>query len=90
MECEIVHRGRCRDFLGFCRGKHAVIEAAILATRLDLLPAAEIQAEFDRLAPLVRKTGGPNERAAFALLLEYASSSFCKSTAPLDKLATRP
>ena len=29
---------RCRDFFGFNRAKHAVVEAAILATRLHLLP----------------------------------------------------
>src|SRR6476646_4218544 len=34
---ETVDRGRVRDFFGFNRAKHAVIEAAILATRTDFL-----------------------------------------------------
>ena len=33
----MVDQGRLRDFFGFNRAKHAVIEAAILATRLSLL-----------------------------------------------------
>src|SRR5437879_1956426 len=37
IECEIVHAERLRDFFGFNRAKHAVVEAAILATRLHLL-----------------------------------------------------
>jgi hypothetical protein len=68
IEAEVVHAGRLRDFFGFNRAKHAVVEAAILATRIAILPLAEIAAEYRRLAVLVDKTGGPAERAAFALL----------------------
>ena len=48
-----------------------MIEAAILATRLHLLPAAEVRDAVGRLAPLVEKTGGQDEREAFAFLQEY-------------------
>ncbi|HEX5442349.1 MAG TPA: DUF447 domain-containing protein [Pirellulales bacterium] len=65
---EVVAEGRVRDFFGFNRAKHAVIEAAILATRIGLLPAAEIRSEFERLKILVEKTGGESERRAFQLL----------------------
>ena len=57
-----------RDFFGFNRAKHAVLEAAILATRTSFLPPDEVAREFARLEPLVAKTGGEQERAAFALL----------------------
>ena len=75
LECEVVKQAELRPFFGFNRAKHAVVEAAILATRVALLPAIEIQAEFKRLAPLVEKTGGPTEHAAFALLKEYVAAS---------------
>ncbi|MGO9469454.1 MAG: DUF447 domain-containing protein [Isosphaeraceae bacterium] len=65
---ETVAQGRLRDFFGFNRAKHAVVEAAILATRTDWLPLGEIIEEFRRLAVPVDKTGGPRERAAFTLL----------------------
>jgi hypothetical protein len=71
MEAEVVHSGRLREFFGFNRAKHAVVEAAILATRTDFLPLAEINAEFHKLAVIVNKTGGEQEKAAFALLQEH-------------------
>jgi hypothetical protein len=70
-EVEVVHAGRLRDFFGFNRAKHAVVEAAILATRTAFLPAEQIAAEFARLTPLVQKTGGEQERQAFAFLEDY-------------------
>jgi hypothetical protein len=71
VSCEVVASGRLRDFFGFNRARHAVIEASILATRVTLLPAEKIQTEMQRLAPLVEKTGGPAERQAFALLKRH-------------------
>ncbi len=73
--CEVVGKGRIRDFFGFNRAKHAVIEAAVLATRLDVLPAEQICEEFKRLAVLVQKAAGPQERQAFQLLDEYVGES---------------
>src|SRR4029078_3659489 len=73
---ETVDRGRLGDFFGFNRAKHAVIEAAILATRTDFLAGSHIQAEFDRLAVLVEKTGGRQERNAFEFLRQYVREQF--------------
>lgn len=71
IEADVVDSGVLREFFGFNRAKHAVVEAAILATRTFLLPPEEIDAEFARLAPLVEKTGGESEQRAFAFLQEY-------------------
>ena len=68
---EVVESGEQRPFLGFNRAKHAVVEAAILATRLDFLPAEEIAEEMRRLSSQVIKTGGAVEVRAFNLLLEH-------------------
>lgn len=68
IETRVVRTGRGRDFFGFNRAKHAVVEAAILATRLHLLPHAEIAAEFAKLRIIVDKTGGPAEHEAMDLL----------------------
>jgi uncharacterized protein len=75
IEAETVHCGRRRDFFGFSRAKHAIVEAAILATRLAILPAEEIAREFRRLAVLVEKTGGPQEHEAFRFLSEYVTEA---------------
>ena len=71
----VVHRGFRREFLGFNRAKHAVLEAAILATRTHLLPPDQIRDEFARLQVIVDKTAGPQERDAMALLTEYVRAA---------------
>jgi len=73
--CDVVDRGRIRDFFGFCRAKHAVIEAAILATRVEFLPADQIRDQWPRLAELVAKTGGPQERQAWAILTDFVEGA---------------
>lgn len=67
----VVHRGFQREFLGFNRARHAVLEAAILATRIHLLPPEQIRDELARLQVIVDKTAGPRERDAMALLTDY-------------------
>jgi uncharacterized protein len=74
IEARVVHRGTHREFIGFNRARHAVLEAAILATRTHLLPAEQIQEEYARLQVIVDKTAGPREREAMALLTEYVRS----------------
>src|SRR5262249_52211706 len=73
IEVEVVHSGRLRDFFGFNRAKHAVVEAAILATRTDFLPLDEVEAEYRKLEVIVNKTGGAQEQQAFALLREHVA-----------------
>jgi uncharacterized protein len=68
---QVVHCGRLRDFFGFNRAKHAVLEAAILATRVHLIPRAAILSEFERLKPAISKTGGAAEDEAFQLLEQF-------------------
>lgn len=71
IETRVVHQGYQREFLGFNRARHAVLEAAILATRTHLLPPEAIAAEYARLRVLVEKTAGPVEWEAWALLEAY-------------------
>ncbi|BDG60444.1 DUF447 domain-containing protein [Caldinitratiruptor microaerophilus] len=69
--CRVVAEGRLRDFIGFNRARHALLEATILATRLHVLPPAEVVAELERLALIVRKTGDPPELEAMAFVRDY-------------------
>jgi hypothetical protein len=64
----VVGRGSGREFLGFNRARHAVLEASIIASRARRLPADEIRAELARLQVLVDKTAGPREREAMELV----------------------
>ncbi len=71
VEAEVVAQGRFRDFFGLNRAKHAVVEAAILASRIKWLPMEEIRQALDQLAVLVEKTGGEAEKRAFALVWDH-------------------
>ena len=73
IECEVVDHGRQRDFFGFNRAKHAVLEAAILVTRIGILPADQIRDDFQRLAVIIEKTAGEEERRAWELLQHFAA-----------------
>jgi uncharacterized protein len=74
IEGRVVHRGFSREFVGFNRARHAVLEAAILATRTHLIPAEQIREEYGRLQVVVDKTAGPREREAMAFLTDYVQS----------------
>jgi uncharacterized protein len=67
----VVHRGVEREFIGFNRARHAVLEAAIYATRVHLLPREFIISELERLQVIVDKTAGPQEHEAMALLTAF-------------------
>jgi hypothetical protein len=80
--CRVVDQGELRSFFGFNRAKHAVIEAAILATRVGIVPDAVIREELRRLAPLVDKTGSRAERRAFDLLSAYVDEMLAAASRP--------
>jgi uncharacterized protein len=78
----VIDRGMIREFLGFNRAKHAVIEAAILATRVHFIPADELRNELARLAPLVEKTGAAPEHRAFNFLRDYITRALNQQPPP--------
>jgi hypothetical protein len=75
IETTIVHRGFRREFIGFNRARHAVLEAAIYATRVHMLDRSFIEAELARLQVIVDKTAGTAEHEAMALLTEYVRAA---------------
>jgi hypothetical protein len=71
IRCRTVHRGRRSDLIGLNRAKHAVLEAAILMTRLEFLSHEEIGKQLQALQVIVGKTAGASETRAFQLLQDY-------------------
>jgi uncharacterized protein len=71
----VVGRGVGREFIGWSRAAHAVLEASILASRVRRLPADEIRAELARLTVVLDKTAGPRERAAMDLVLAHVRAA---------------
>lgn len=68
--CRSVHEVSHKPFRGFNRAQSAVIEAAILVSRLSMLPREKIDAELAYLTIAIDKTAGPAELEAWAWLLE--------------------
>jgi len=75
IEMAVVHRGVSREFIGFNRAAHAVLEATIYATRLHLLDRAFIEQELARLQVIVDKTAGPAEREAMTVISDYVRTA---------------
>jgi hypothetical protein len=71
IDTRTVHRGVRREFIGFNRARHAVLEAAIYATRVHLLERSFLLSEVVRLQVIVNKTAGPKELEAMDLLSKY-------------------
>lgn len=71
IQCSVADQGTRRDFFGWNRAKHAVLEAAILATRIGILAPAEIREQLDRLQTPVTKTAGRQESEAMKFLKGY-------------------
>ena len=71
IQCKTTQQGELRPFWGFNRAKHAVLEAAILATRLGILERQEIDQEMQQLEIIVGKTAGAQELAAFELIQRF-------------------
>ena len=75
IQCRVTHTGVIREFFGFHRARHAVLEATILATRLHLLPREQIIAQLKDLRVIVDKTAGPRECEAFALVEAFVGEA---------------
>ncbi|WP_374306849.1 DUF447 domain-containing protein [Methylocella sp.] len=58
-----------RPFEGMNRARAAVLEGAVLITRLRLLPREKIEREMERLADAVARTAGPDESEAWSWLV---------------------
>jgi hypothetical protein len=68
--CAVIHEENHRPFHGFNRAQAAVVEAAILVSRLHMLPPEKIEREIGYLQIAIDKTAGPRERQAWDWLME--------------------
>jgi hypothetical protein len=71
LKCRVLYKGRQKDFIGFCRASHAVIEATIIATRLNRIDSDIIGPRMAQFREIVEKTGGDAEKKAFQLVQDF-------------------
>jgi uncharacterized protein len=74
--CRVVHRAAHAPFEGFNRAKAAVVEAAILVSRLGMLPRDKVEQEIAYLQTAVAKTAGPAEQEAWRWLTDKISAYY--------------
>ena len=74
--CRVVSEQRHASFTGFNRAKAAVVELAILVSRLGMLPREKIEAEIAYLSIAIDKTAGPDEREAWGWLMDRVTQHF--------------
>jgi uncharacterized protein len=67
---ELVHESQHGSFQGFNRAQAAVIELAVLVSRLKRLPLDKITQEMTYLQIAIEKTAGPRELEAWGWLTE--------------------
>lgn len=68
--CDVVHEQMHKPYHGYNRAQFAVIELAILVSRLHMLSAEKINAEIEYLLIGMDKTAGDREREAWNWLME--------------------
>ena len=83
-----VHEASHAPYLGFNRAQAAVIEAAVLVSRLHMLPPAKVDAEMNYLQIAIDKTAGPEEHEAWGWLTEAIARH--RAAAPTSSPASSP
>ncbi len=63
---EVIHTA----FKGFNRAQSAVLEAAILVSRLHILPEEKVNQEIEYLTMAIDRTAGENEKIAWQWLMD--------------------
>jgi hypothetical protein len=72
--CKVAHEVTHAPFHGYNRAQFAVIELAILVSRLRRLPQEKIQQEIEYLSIGFDKTSGPREQEAWGWLMDKVAS----------------
>jgi hypothetical protein len=74
--CRIVHRETHAPFEGLNRAKAAVVEAAILVSRLGMLPRGKVESELAYLEIAIGKTAAEPEREAWSWLMDAVRAHY--------------
>lgn len=80
LQLERLHEAQHAPFAGMNRAQAAVVEGAVLVSRLHLLPADKVDREFAYLQIAIDKTAGPAELEAWGWLQQAVAQH--RGTAP--------
>ena len=74
LQMQPVHEATHAPFVGFNRAQAAVVEGAVLVSRLSMLPAEKVDAEMAYLQIAIDKTAGPEEHEAWRWLQDAVAA----------------
>jgi hypothetical protein len=75
---KVVHEQMHAPFKGFNRAQAAVVELAVLTSRLHMLPKAKVETEIRYLQIAIDKTAGEHELQAWGWLMEKVTQYYAK------------
>jgi len=81
----MVHSAAHAPFIGYNRAQAAVLEAAILSTRLHMLEPDKVLTEMAYLAIAIAKTAGPREREAWGWIEDKVAAALGPEARILDR-----
>ncbi len=87
--CRVLRREQHAPFEGLNRAKAAVLELAVLVSRLDFLPCDKIEREIAYLKIAIDKAAGPEEAEAWGWLMEKVQAHYDASDQPITKTSDR-
>jgi hypothetical protein len=76
--CSVSRVAMHAPFRGLNRAKAAVVEAAILVSRLSMLPRDKVDSEIAYLKIAIDKTAGPEEQEAWDWLMDAVAQFYAK------------
>jgi len=79
--CRTLHEVNHRPFSGYNRAQAAVLELAILVSRLQMLPREKVDSEVAYLQIAIDKTAGTEEREAWGWLMQRIDAHRVKDCA---------
>jgi uncharacterized protein len=77
--CRVLRQEQHAPFLGLNRAKAAVLELAVLVSRLGFLPREKIERGIAYLKIAIDKTAGPEETEAWGWLIERVASHYTRA-----------
>lgn len=75
---EVIHEAQHQSFMGFNRAQAAVIELAVLASRLNMLAKDKVLSEMQYLQIAIDKTAGERELQAWGWLVEKVENFYAQ------------
>lgn len=82
--CKLVHQEQHAAWQGYSRAQAAVLELAVLTTRLKMLPPEKVESELKYLEIAIAKTASPSEEEAWGWLMEKITAWRGTLVRPID------